>query len=609
MLLHMNILESSNLRPSERSGACCYNLQENQRKLFEVDSLIDGKRVIRLIEMIAGYDRNLGSNEYSKLLTEIEDHLISQGIDSSRIRRIGFPADGKSLTRTIRSTVGWNSGEATLWVTYPEVRFVTSSRNSPTALLVGSAPTRGTQELELVKLSETRNYSGKAVLAEGSPDEVFQIACVQGGARCILVYDMKHRCEKIGRTPEMMPDATNFLRIRQDSDSAALGVYGFSLNYESFLMLEKSVEAGRTWIKTEVCSSLDRQASLEILEVDLVGEKQDDYFMVIAHLCHTSPGANDNASGTALALEIARLLADSTDVIPVKIVLVPEYIGSVPYAIKLKNQQALPRAVINLDMVGEEQSKTGSSLFLSSSPPVLDQVYDNILFQHLIRSVPKFDSIPLRRVYKIPFSGGSDHCAFLPLGVPAPFVGHLPDRYYHTSQDTIDKCDPEELEWIGEAVIRSLKEFSEIDDKLSPEVKAAQVADFVYLMDVLKGIAGEREIAGLLSKTHHIEPKLLSALYDDCSSHKEHYDRIRPVFDSSIGFDWVSGLRSKIEWKNFGDIATLGEYVNIVAAVTENRDAAIRLVSHHYSLAERQVKDLIAYLCIEGLFEFGGATL
>ncbi|HAA85662.1 MAG TPA: hypothetical protein DCE14_04825 [Kosmotogaceae bacterium] len=562
-----------------------------------------------MIEMISGYDRNLGGNEYSNLLTEIEDHLVRQGIDSSRIRRIEFPANGESITRTILSTVGWNSGEATLWMIRPEVKFVASTRNTPTALLVGSSPTRGSQELELVKLSEKRDYTGKAVLAEGSLDEVFQAACVQGGAKCILVYDMKHRCEMIGRTPEMMPDATNFLRIRQDRNSAELGVYGFSLNYESFLMLKKSVEAGETWIETRVCSSLDRNASLEVLEVDLVGEKQDDYFMIIAHLCHTSPGANDNASGAALALEIARLIVDSADVIPIKIVLVPEYIGSVPYAIKLKNEGALPQVVINLDMVGEEQLKTGSTLFLSSTPPVLDQVYDNILFQNLMKSAPKFDSIPLRRIYKIPFSGGSDHCAFLPLGVPAPFVGHLPDRYYHTNQDTTDKCDPEELEWVGEAVIRSLREFTETNKKLSPEVRAAQFGDFVYLLDVFKGIAGEREIIKLLSKTHHIEARLLAALYDDFTSQEEEFDRIKPVFDSSIGFGWISGLRSKVEWKEIGDIATLGEYINIVAAITENRDAAIRLVAHHYSLPERQVNDLVAHLCNEGLFESGGAIL
>jgi Domain of unknown function (DUF2172). len=38
---------------------------------------------------------------------------------------------------------------------------------------------------------------------------------------------------------------------------------------------------------------------------------QDGEVLIIAHLCHPKPGANDNASGCGLAMEIARALSEA----------------------------------------------------------------------------------------------------------------------------------------------------------------------------------------------------------------------------------------------------------------------------------------------------------
>jgi hypothetical protein len=48
---------------------------------------------------------------------------------------------------------------------------------------------------------------------------------------------------------------------------------------------------------------------------------------------------------------------------------------------------------------------------------------------------------------EVPFGGGSDHAVFVDplLGVPCPMLIQWPDRYYHSSHDTPDKCDPASL--------------------------------------------------------------------------------------------------------------------------------------------------------------------
>src|SRR6266545_2136120 len=48
---------------------------------------------------------------------------------------------------------------------------------------------------------------------------------------------------------------------------------------------------------------------------------------------------------------------------------------------------------------------------------------------------------------EVPFSGGSDHAVLLDplIGVPSPMLIQWPDRFYHSSLDTPDKCDPASL--------------------------------------------------------------------------------------------------------------------------------------------------------------------
>src|SRR5438093_1428792 len=53
----------------------------------------------------------------------------------------------------------------------------------------------------------------------------------------------------------------------------------------------------------------------------------------------------------------------------------------------------------------------------------------------------------LARMAEVPSSGGSDHAVLNDpqIGVPCPMLIQWPDRFYHSSHDTPDKCDPRSL--------------------------------------------------------------------------------------------------------------------------------------------------------------------
>jgi hypothetical protein len=54
-----------------------------------------------------------------------------------------------------------------------------------------------------------------------------------------------------------------------------------------------------------------------------------------------------------------------------------------------------------------------------------------------------------------PYEGGSDHTAFASAGIPSLLNWHFTDRYYHTSQDRLDKVSAAEMKNVGIAVATS----------------------------------------------------------------------------------------------------------------------------------------------------------
>src|SRR5262249_22255735 len=53
----------------------------------------------------------------------------------------------------------------------------------------------------------------------------------------------------------------------------------------------------------------------------------------------------------------------------------------------------------------------------------------------------------LDRMAEVPYSGGSDHAVLVDptIGVPCPLLIQWPDRFYHSSFDTPERCDPRSL--------------------------------------------------------------------------------------------------------------------------------------------------------------------
>jgi len=145
-------------------------------------------------------------------------------------------------------------------------------------------------------------------------------------------------------------------------------------------------------------------------------------------------GANDNASGTAALLEVARILSQRESRLPRRVVFVAfsgeehGLLGSLHYVnhppIRLNDTIAM----INLDMVGRMEDNYAMVMGMGSSP-ALARLTRQTADEHGIGLLPIPSTSPC-----------SDHAPFYSRRVPVVFFCTLGDmRDYHQPTDTADK--------------------------------------------------------------------------------------------------------------------------------------------------------------------------
>ena len=156
------------------------------------------------------------------------------------------------------------------------------------------------------------------------------------------------------------------------------------------------------------------------------------------------PGANDGASGSAILLELGRVLPNNS--VPIWLVFFDgEDQGHLPgwdeWALGsrgfVEEFSLKPRAVVIVDMVGDPNlniyKEKQSSLRLTNE---IWEVAKELGFGEYFRSEAKYTI-------------ADDHVPFLKAGIPAVDIIDIEYRFYHTSYDTPENVSAESLGIVG----------------------------------------------------------------------------------------------------------------------------------------------------------------
>jgi len=326
--------------------------------LQEFWSLVDGERAHHFVEELTKFHRIRGSRGYDEALEWLAERLREAGL---RPLVFEFPLDGETTYWTWRMPPAWDGEEGKLWA---GDELIADYSKKPIQLVPGSASAEGEFEVVDVGKGESpedykEDVRGKLIVASGNPRLVYREGIKRQGAAGVLFHYMPSPNPEIKRTPEDLPELVSYVGILQHVGGKA---FAFSLSENQVKKVLK-VKKVRVKVKAQNFKGTGKALYLEIPGQEPTGS------LVIAHLCHPKPGANDNASGSALALELALLFgAYKRPFRTLRFLWVPEMFGTV--ALAHERPEILKRTFcgVNLDMVGEDQAKTRGPLRIERPP-------------------------------------------------------------------------------------------------------------------------------------------------------------------------------------------------------------------------------------------------
>jgi len=437
--------------------------------LKSIREAFSGEVALAHVASISRYHRMQASPGFREAAHYCQTALQEAGLDAEIL---SFPANTDTFFWSARSFQEWEAQEATLYLVSPEEerRKLCDYRTCKLSLIQRSTAFDGEVEVVLLENGEEEedyeglDVRGKVVLTRGDIDRVRELAVEKRGAVGIIFDGMREASPVRQRMD--LPDARQYTSFWWRGDEKTCFGFVLSPRQGEWLrsLIRKQAKEGKPPVRVQ--AHVDARlydGSLEVVSA-LIPGRTDEEVVVIAHLCHPQPSANDNASGAGTALEVAatlqRLIATGKLSPPrrgIRFLLVPEMTGT--YAYLAAHEETIPRLIagVNLDMVGQDQCQCGSSFLIDLPPDATPSFAPDLMIrlrEALLddgRSFSGMGSYALFRHAVTPFSGGSDHYVLSDptVGVPTPMLIQWPDKFYHTSQDTVDKVDPAMLARIG----------------------------------------------------------------------------------------------------------------------------------------------------------------
>jgi hypothetical protein len=327
------------------------------------------------------HHRQRGSRGYRAAAEAIRDRARAYGLEEVEI--ISLPADGEVFYGTQRSRPAWDADFAELrelslsgdeW--HP-AKIIASYSTRPITLAQDSFGGEATADLVDIAAGtaatdyEGKEVRGKLVLTSSQPGAVVELAVVRHGAVGIVSYAQNQKTAWWGEDENQVrwghlgsfPEVETFAFMVSLKQARA---WQQTLAGGGRVRLQAQVEAGQHAGSYDIPTAVIRGAD------PVVGSQEIVYS---CHLDHQRPGANDNASGCAAILEVARsldkLIADGRIERPhrtIRFVWPAEIEGTIALLNARPDLAERTLAVIHMDMVGGDAAITKAVFHITRSP-------------------------------------------------------------------------------------------------------------------------------------------------------------------------------------------------------------------------------------------------
>ncbi|MFL6193934.1 MAG: M28 family peptidase [Thermoanaerobaculia bacterium] len=439
-----------------------------------IASEASGTAAKRNLQDLTLFHRMRGSRGFRAAAERVRDRAREYGL--AEVEILELPADGKAFYGTQRSRPAWDADFAELWEQREEDgRWVDATRIAswearPIVLAQDSASGEaaaglvdvgaGTAEADY----QGKDVRGKLVLASSQPGAVYALAVDHFGAAGIVSYAQN-------QVTGWWKEDETLVRWGHLDTFPAPSTFAFMVSLKQARDWQGRLAAGRPVRLRASVRAGQHPGAYSIVTGVIPGADRTREVVLSCHLDHQRPGANDNASGCASILEVARTLAklvkEGKLALPrrtIRFVWPPEIEGTTSLLNARPDLAARALAVIHMDMVGGDAEVTKAVFHVTRSPKSLPTFVNDVAaaFGRFVNEqsyalaatgaapYPLVDPEGSKRALQaemVDFTEGSDHEVWSEGSwrVPAIYLNDWPDRYIHTHADGVANIDATKL--------------------------------------------------------------------------------------------------------------------------------------------------------------------
>ena len=439
---------------------------------------LSGAAAKRNLEFIARQHRMRGSRQFRAAADFIASEARRYGLDSVAV--IELAADGKTMYGTQKARPAWDPESAELWEVREEagrrvpVARVASFEDEPVVLAQDSDSADVTAELVDVGAGASeRDYAGKdvrgkLVLISAQPERAAPLAVDRFGAAGMVSYAPN-------QVTAWWKEDENLVRWGHLDSFAPRRTFAFMVSLKQARAFQERLVRGERITLHAAVRAARHAGAYSVATAVLPGADpaaRAEEIVLSCHLDHQRPGANDNASGCATILEIARTLAKlvregkvARPARSLRFVWPCEIECTTALLVARPEWRTRVRAAVHMDMVGGAPAATKAVFHVTRGPMSLPSFVNDVgqAFGAFVSAEsdafasgeggryplvsPEGGKEPLGAELA-EFSMGSDHQIYTEgsFRIPAIYLNDWPDRYIHTNFDTPANVDPTKLQ-------------------------------------------------------------------------------------------------------------------------------------------------------------------